>query len=944
MRLRIALVVIALVAPITLAALHLANVRGEQEQRFVGEHALVAARATAAHYADLIALGRTQMEKLVPLVERLDCDHAMAQALYFAPMFLAIAVADVEGNILCAARPVPSGVNIADREYLQHTFRERRFNVSEVLLGRTTGEWTVVFGHPSNDAAKALFAAINLSWLQAALDNVSLPAGSIVSVADKSGRIMARAPYDASVIGREVSGSAAFRAAIGTQKEGVLETVNFAGVPSIVSYARVPDEDIFVRVLVPKTIVSVARNQVLYESLGAALVGCALALLIGWLSLRQLIGDPIRRLTDAAARLGGGDLSARTGVHHADTLIGGLAQKLDELAAHGARVTRALRTLSAGNRTVLRERNERELLQAMCRVAVERGGYAAAYVCYPRQDEAKSIEVAACEGADDGFISTVTLTWADAPHGQGSVGRCIRTGERSIIRAIGKDALAAPWHAAARARGFGCVISLPLRVQSALVGTFTLIAREEDAFDKDEVELLDEMAADLSFGMEVLRSDARRREAEAIARRALTHDPVIDVPNRAWFVRRLIECLERGTRNHEPVAVLDVHFGRLQEIVDSFGHEHGNEVLRQAAARLKQLPEADENFGRLPVDDFGIVLCSYDAEAAQRTARAVLDLFKAPVKVGQALVDVQPSVGISMFPGHGAEPEVLVRRASLSARDAFRRQLPYVIYSGAMARENPGRVSLATELRAAIEARELCLHFQPKVSLADAQVVGCEALVRWRHPVRGMVPPLEFIGVAEEIGLIRPMTYQIIDLAVRQLHSWLPAGIRVPISVNLSPRNLYDPDFLAAIDGIFDTWNVPRDLLHFEITEGALVDDPAAAKKILERLAAHGAKVYIDDFGTGYSSLSYLVSLPVHALKIDRSFITQMGKSAPARSLVASIVSMSHQLGLKVVAEGVETASEVETLKSFGCDNGQGYYFAKPVAAAEFAAWLSSRT
>jgi EAL domain-containing protein (putative c-di-GMP-specific phosphodiesterase class I) len=293
-------------------------------------------------------------------------------------------------------------------------------------------------------------------------------------------------------------------------------------------------------------------------------------------------------------------------------------------------------------------------------------------------------------------------------------------------------------------------------------------------------------------------------------------------------------------------------------------------------------------------------------------------------------------VGAAFFPGHGDDAEALVRRASIAAREGFRRDISYSVYDGATARENPARLALASDLRSAIETRQLVLHYQPKVRLADGAHCGSEALVRWQHPGRGMVPPMEFVALAEEIGLIRSLTYQVLDIAVRQQHAWAGA---LPIAVNLSARNLYDPSLLASLDGLFGTWGVPRELIHFEITESALVDDPQAAQRALLELRSRGAELYIDDFGTGYSSLSYLVKLPVQALKIDRSFIREMGHSAQARGVVASIISMAHNLGLKVVAEGVETAADAALLREMACDEAQGYFFARPLAAAAYEMW-----
>jgi diguanylate cyclase (GGDEF)-like protein len=599
-------------------------------------------------------------------------------------------------------------------------------------------------------------------------------------------------------------------------------------------------------------------------------------------------------------------------------------------------LNRALRTLSAGNRTLLRERNEQELLNAMCKVAVEQGGYRAAYVCYARHDEAKSIDVKATAGADRGFLTSVNMTWEDNERGRGSVGRCLRSGERVILRSILRDRAAAPWHAAAREHGFHSIISLPLRVQGALIGTFTLAAGE-DAFDENEVALLDEMAADLSFGIQTIRNDVRRREAEDIARRALTEDPVVRLPSRLAFVRRVGECVSRGRANHEPVAVLDVHFGRLQDVFDSFGYEHGNAVLRQIAARLRGIAGWEDDIGRLPVDDFGLVLCSQDADDASRSAQRLREALDAPVRIGDALVDLQFSIGVSFYPGHGEDAEVLVRRASIAAREAFRRELPYSVYGGATARENPARLALAADLRSAIETRGLMLHYQPKVRLADGVQTGGEALLRWNHPSRGMVPPSEFVALAEDIGQIRALTNEVIDLAVRQQHAWGAAAL--PLAINLSVRNLLDPALGRSIDGLLGTWGVPPELLHFEITESALMDDPEAARRVLAELRDRGAKIYIDDFGTGYSSLSYLVRLPVHALKIDRSFVQQMSKSDRAAGLVASVISMAHSLGVAVVAEGVENEADAAMLRKMGCDEAQGYYFAKPLAAEDYAKW-----
>ncbi len=294
------------------------------------------------------------------------------------------------------------------------------------------------------------------------------------------------------------------------------------------------------------------------------------------------------------------------------------------------------------------------------------------------------------------------------------------------------------------------------------------------------------------------------------------------------------------------------------------------------------------------------------------------------------------SIGMSFYPGHGDDAEALLRRAAIAAREGANKDARYFIYRGATERENPERLAIAAELRSAISRRELQLVFQPKFDLMSGEMSGSEALVRWPHPTRGFLSPAKFVPLAEETGLIRPMTSFVVDAAIRQQHAWSGLGRMQPIAVNLSAKSLYDPNFLDTFEALLETWGVPPNMIDIELTESALADDPEQAKNFLGRLRQLGTKIYIDDFGTGYSSLNYLVTLPVHALKIDRSFVRQMGKSREAYSVVASIISMAHNLDLRVLAEGVETSEDVEILRKLGCDEAQGFLYSQPIAPAEF--------
>ena len=792
-RLRMTVILLVVMLPMLLLSVHVALERRAAEKTEIEQRALAIAKALALHPGQTIRQARIHMEALaaqIDTAEESDCTATLQRSLALQPLFQGVAVVNGAGDLLCPTRPTK--LNFADREYFKRTLLERKFQVSGVLQGRATQRWTIVVSHPFGEGA--LLAGLDLGWFQDMINALPMVEGALVSVVDGAGRIVARRPHVPSYIGREIQEAAEFRRQIKIAGPGTQEVETLDGTRRIIAFAKVPDAELYVRVGVPAAEADWAAWILFAEIFVASLLVVGVATGLGWMAFRRLISAPVHTLTQAALQLGRGDLAARTGIRHDTPVVGGLAEKFDELAAHGQRVTRALRTLSAGNRTLLREREEPALLDSMCKVAVEHGGYAAAYVCYARHDDARSIAVRATAGADQGFLTGVDMTWHDNERGRGSVGRCLRTGEHAILRSIADDPGAAPWHAAARRHGFASIISLPLRVNGALLGTFTLAAREKDAFDEDEVALLDEMAADLSFGIEVIRGESRRREAEQIARRALTRDSVVDVRSRAAFVARVNDCIARGRQNHEPVAVLDIHLGRLQDVFDSFGYEHGTSVLRQVADRLKRVEDWEDDIGRLPVDDFGLILCGQDAEDAARSARRAREALDSPVRIGDALIDLQFAVGVSFFPGHGEEGEALVRRASIAARDAFRRELPYLIYAGATARENPQRLALAADLRAAIETRGLLLHYQPKVRLADGIQTGGEALLRWPHPARGMVPPAEFVALAEDIGQMRALTGEVIDLAVRQQHAWGDAAL--PLAINLSVRNLLDPQFL----------------------------------------------------------------------------------------------------------------------------------------------------
>lgn len=894
-------------------------------EQLAGQAAQLARLVTAKHaetlaYAsEALALAAAELDG--PARGR-DCGSWLRHVATATPLE-SISVADAAGRVRCSSAFEAAGLEVGDEDHFRRAISSRGFSTSGVTRGRISRDYVTLAAHPvangAGDIAAVLVGEIPLDWLPRALVDYGAPEGFAVAILSGAGEELHRHPDGP----RPAHGADAFVSARMTLR----------------GPAREPA---FVRVDLPAALADGPADRALRG--GLALLGAvfALALLVAWLGASLFVVQPLRRLTEAAAKLDAGELAARTGVPHHEHEIGRLARALDGLAAHRQKVTRALRALSAGNRTLLREQTEPELLQAMCHVAVERGGYPLAVVYYAADDEDRSVVPAAHAGEDRGALDALKLTWADNDRGRGTVGTAIRTGRTTVFQSIAKEPGSLPWREDLLRRGFGSVVSTPLRAEDRVIGTFTLFAAETDAFDAEELELVQEMADDLAFGIAACRERVKRIDAEREARRVATHDSLTDLHNRSYFLNALGQAIGEVAGQRSPLAVLSIHIRDLPALLDGLGYGPGTQVVREIAERLRRIVPEDEVLARVPPDDFAVLRAGVDAEGASALAAELLSAFGTPVSVGEARIDVQGHAGASFYPGHGDEPDMLLRRAAIAARDGAKRDQPFTTYAGATEREDPARLALVADLRRAIDARELRLHFQPKVELAQGRIVGSEVLVRWRHAERGELSPGQFVPLAEQTGLIRQLTYLVIETAIRQQRDWLDAGLRLPVAVNLSVRNLYDPRLVERIQGLLATWGVPGELLEFEITEGALVEEPRTARAVLERLRSAGSKIYIDDFGTGYSSLSYLVSLPVHALKIDRSFIVQMSGSEEARAVVSSVTSMGHQLGLRVIAEGVEHAQERDALIAMGCDEAQGYFFGRPMEPDALRATVES--
>jgi diguanylate cyclase len=455
---------------------------------------------------------------------------------------------------------------------------------------------------------------------------------------------------------------------------------------------------------------------------------------------------------------------------------------------------------------------------------------------------------------------------------------------------------------------------------------------------------------DYSHPVEVSRADEigvlasslnhmRQRVAER-ERRILTlayQDPLTGLANRSRFSADLEAAIGIA---RDKVSILLMDLDRFKYVNDTLGHSVGDHVLEQVARRIGQVASSASCIARLGGDEFAVLLTGLAPERVEETAHAIIATLESPILYQEQPLDVGTSIGVAHFPEHGQDAQTLVRNADIAMYAAKRNKSGCQSYDPHYDTHQQEHLSLLGELRQAVEANELRLYYQPKVSLHSANVNSVEALLRWHHPKRGIVSPALFIPFAEHTGYIKVLTQWVLAEAIRQCGEWCRAGLRLQISVNISARDLMNRELPDLIAAMLERHGVPAVLLGLEITESGFMEDPAHAQKVLDRLAALGLRLAIDDYGTGYSSLSYIMKLPVQELKIDRSFISRMIGNADSSTIVRSTIELGHSLGMKVVAEGVEDLEGWNLLRHLGCDDAQGFYMSPPLPAEDLVAWM----
>ncbi|MET9735338.1 bifunctional diguanylate cyclase/phosphodiesterase [Streptomyces sp. NPDC006458] len=444
------------------------------------------------------------------------------------------------------------------------------------------------------------------------------------------------------------------------------------------------------------------------------------------------------------------------------------------------------------------------------------------------------------------------------------------------------------------------------------------------------------------FAIPLIALDSTLWMARARAEEQL-RDPLTGLPNRQWLLERIWTALDDADRIGARAALMLIDLDRFRSVNDTLGHLAGDRLLLQTADRLRLALPRGAEAARLGGDEFAVLLPVADSTtSATRIARGIVAALSSPLDLDGLTLVLEASAGVAVFPDHALDAEGLLRRADVAMYQAKRDRTGVEVYESKRDSNTPDRLGLLADLRRALDAHEVQLHYQPKVRF-DGQVAGLEALVRWVHPERGKVPPDEFIAIAESSGLMPHLTEYVLETALGQVAEWRSQGLFVPVAVNVSPRDVHTPGFAGSVAARLARHGVPAGALQLEITEHVLLEDPQRAADTLAGLTGHGVKMSLDDFGTGYSSLVHLRRLPVSELKIDRSFVARLAVDNEDAEIVRCTVDLAHSLGLLVVAEGVEDDETWERLRDLGCDAVQGWLVAAAMPPDETTAWLRAR-
>ncbi len=663
-------------------------------------------------------------------------------------------------------------------------------------------------------------------------------------------------------------------------------------------------------------------------------------------SLQATLGGSVDELHARIAALGSGDFSASVPVSPGleGSVLGWLSEtqvalsKMDaqrgEVQAKNLRLTHLYAALSQCNQAIVRCQNEDELFAQICHDAVTFGGMKMAWIGL-LDKSGERVRPTAAFGAGMEYLDGIEVSIdATQPHGCGPVGISMRGDRPYWCQDFERDPATAPWHERGARLGWKASAGLPLHRNGVVVGCISLYSDTVNAFDEDERRLLVEMATDIDFAMNGYAQEAH-------IQRLANYDALTGLPNRMILNDRMLQAITLAQRNQASLAVMFLDLDHFKDINDTLGHSAGDHLLIEIAKRLTAMLREEDTVTRLGGDEFILLFPGTDgsgaAQVAEKLIHSITQAFSTPAQE----LNVSASIGIAIYPDDGEDFETLSKNADTAMyRVKQEGRNGYRFFTAEMQARSARKLQLEYALRHALALDQMTLHFQPQLALANGRVVGAEALLRWQHPQLGQVSPAEFIPVAEANGLILPIGEWVLKTAVQQLKTWMDQGMApMVMAVNLSVAQFRHPALPELVSRILEQARLPSACLELELTEGVALENPLGAIAIMNQLHERGVRMSIDDFGTGYSSLNYLKRFKVYKLKIDQSFVRDISTDPEDKAIVSAVISMAKSLGLKTIAEGVETPSQLAFLREQGCDEVQGYYFSRPLPADQFEAF-----
>lgn len=886
-----------------------------------------------------------------PAVARGDsesCSATLRDVMLASIIYSNLGVTDSEGNVICNALPLRAPVNIADRAYFQQAVNLLDFGIGSYQIGRITGKPGLNFAFPVRDyrqkrVLRMVYSAMGIDWLGTHLRGVGLPDNARAWVFDANGDVVASAP-DQSWVGRSIRGTALDLAMAGMGAENVvLQIDDLDGIRRLYGMAPVWEGEGGVRLRVavgiPVADAFVAVNRSFITNLVLLLVGTlGLIFLIFWL-LRHSVLRPIDELVAAAGSLAGQDRGVRIST---DTKIGefsvlgqafndmadAIGRRERDLASHVAAVeqmNRRYEVLSAINQTIVRAEEENILLRSACAAIVHHGGGDVAWITRFDGGEGEVLLASAVrQGAGDPLAAVL---WGSDGHvrRKGLAEGAPVVAPLDDVATLGAAMCHAGWPQGSRR-----YIGYPIMRQRAVFGALNIAAGEDAIWnDAEGLALVREMAGDIGFALASLDKDAEIRHLAY-------HDPVSGLANQSELIRCCERHIERATPSGALVPVILIELHSLQQGITRFGRRAGDYVVRSVAEALLAAAPAGAIVARTSDQTFAVLLePETDSRSLPERIGQIFDALPTELHFGAQDIGVQFNAGVSRYPDDGETALALLQACTLALDSLGPGRSGAVAYHSArLSAEAQERWRIERHLARAVIQGELSLHYQPTRSLADGRLVGVEALLRWTNPELGAVSPGRFIPIAEQAGMINEIGNWVLSEGCRQMHEWVAEGNALGYaSVNVSVLQLYNPDFVKRVAGLFERFPRARGRIAMEITETAMMEDFALSERVLGELKELGIAIFVDDFGTGYSSLSYLRRLPVDTLKIDLVFTSELASSDEALSVVKAIVALAQSLGLSTVAEGIETQQQEAILASIGCDVGQGYHLGRPMPA-----------